>query len=206
MAPAVLLILGLLVWLSAEKTPAPSVAPQAVSETNATTSISVSLDDAASPPQAAEKSLSLTINPADTIVSWNFAGGAVGNDVSIKKAKDEIVRLNSLLGTGEFSDYLLYVSIANQYNLLGDGASEFEFLKKAIALDSLTTGLAWHNAGQLFTRLGAYKTARTAFERAVAAQPIAQYHQALLYFLKAQYPSDSAAIAKEEAVLSAQKK
>lgn len=130
-----------------------------------------------------------TLNSSDTIASWSFKGAYTGNETLVAKANSEIARLTDLLGTGEYTDYILYVSIANQYDLLGDGANEFAYLKKALALDSTQTGLAWYNAGHLLTRLGAYATARTAFERAVAAELVPQYSQALTDFLEAHYPS-----------------
>jgi len=123
-----------------------------------------------------------SVSPADTIASWSFENAYTGDTALIARADAEITRLTNLLGTKQYTDYILYVSIANQYDLLGDGANEFTFLKKALAIDSATTGLAWYNAGHLFSRLGAYATARRAFESAVAAEPIQQYVQALADF------------------------
>ena len=120
---------------------------------------------------------------SEQVNSWNFKGAYTTPELQAK-ANAEIKRLKSLFGTEKFSDYILYISIANQYDLLGDGGNELLYLEKALALDSTETGLAWQNAGQLFARLGAYKTARMAFERSVAAQPIQQYQQALDDFIK----------------------
>ncbi|MDD2657089.1 MAG: tetratricopeptide repeat protein [Candidatus Pacebacteria bacterium] len=123
-----------------------------------------------------------SVNPSDTIVSWSFKSAHTGDVALMAQSNAEIARLAGLLGTGQYTDYILYVSIANQYDLQGDGRSEVAYLQNALALDSTKTGLAWYNAGQLFTRLGAYRTARTAFERAAVAEPIPQYIQALADF------------------------
>lgn len=131
-----------------------------------------------------------SLSPIDvsTIAVWSFKGAYNERTDLIAKATADISRLTNLLGTGEYTDYTLYVSIANQYDLLGDGKNEYLYLEKAIREDATTTGLAWHNEGQLFLRLGAPALARTAFERAVAAQPIAQYQSVLVDFLKEYYP------------------
>jgi len=136
----------------------------------------------------------------ERVSSWDFTGAYTGNAELEAKARSEIERFTQMIGKGEFTDYILYVSIANEYNLLGDGKNELKYLRYALAIDSQSTGLAWNNAGALFVRLGALKTARMAYERAVAAQPTAQYRTALIDFLKEHYPEDLAAIrAAEEA-------
>lgn len=137
---------------------------------------------------------SIVLEDGDSVASWNFPGAYTGNGALIQKANSEIARLTSLIGTGTYTDYTLYVSIANQYDLLGDGKNELSYLEKALALDSTETGLAWHNAGQLLARLGAYKTARTALENAVLAQPIGQYKQAFADFLEAHFPDNSVVV------------
>ncbi|PIW96247.1 hypothetical protein CO131_01360 [Candidatus Kaiserbacteria bacterium CG_4_9_14_3_um_filter_50_16] len=143
--------------------------------------------------QKKKATFSLQLADGDSVASWNFIGAYAGNDAFVQKANSDIVRLTALLGTGTYTDYTLYVSIANQYDLLGDGKNELAYLEKALAIDSTNTGLAWHNAGQLLARLGAYATARTAFERAVVAEPIGQYKLALADFLEAHFPLDMVA-------------
>jgi tetratricopeptide (TPR) repeat protein len=137
-------------------------------------------------------------------VSWNFQGAYTGHPDLKEKAKSEIKRLSGLLGKKEetgYPDYILYVGIANEYDLLGDGAKELEYLRYALALDATTTGLAWHNTGQLFARLGALRSARHALEQAVLAQPIMQYHQALLDLLLHSFPDDTKSITEERRAL-----
>lgn len=135
----------------------------------------------------------------EAVSSWNYQGTYTGNVEFEARAHAEIERLEKLFGSKEFTDYVLYVSIANQYGLLGNGEKELEYLQKALAFDSENTGLAWYNAGILFERFGANKTARYAFEHAVAAQPIGQYRLALVEFLKRHYPGDAAIAEQEDA-------
>ena len=150
-------------------------------------------------------SYDLTLVEGDSVTSWDFTSAYTDNAELKAKAQTEIKRLTKLIGSGEYSDYVLYVSIANQYDLMGDGANELSYLKHALALDATSTGLAWNNVGQLFAHVGAYASAREALERAVEVQPVEQYHAALLDFLKQHYPSDTEAItAEEQALQSAQ--
>ena len=129
----------------------------------------------------------------EQVLTWDFQGAYTDNPELMAKADADIVRLTGLLGSKQHSDYTLYVSIANQYGLKGDGKNELAYLEKALAV-STTTGLAWHNAGQLLAHLGAYKTARMAFERAATVQPIIQYQRAMVDFLLAHFPEDAVAI------------
>ena len=116
---------------------------------------------------------SISIEKSDTIVSWDFKGAYTGNTELIAKAKAEIERLSDLVGKGTYTDIILYISIANQYDLLGDGKNEYNYLSRAITADKAqTSGLPWHNLGVLMERLGASKTASIAYERAVFIQPI----------------------------------
>lgn len=129
----------------------------------------------------------------DSIQSWDFQGSYKDGGANEKKARDEIARLEEGLKDAavEPTDYILYVGIANQYVLLGDGKSAFKNLNKALAIDSEKTGLAWHNMGVLMERLGAINTARIAFSRAVDAQPhIDMYHTAYLAFLTKYFSED----------------
>ena len=183
----VIAVAAFFAWSYRAQAPAPDTLQ---TDTASSTETALPSESAA---QSAEPSVAFAVNPSDTVTSWNFQGAYTGNAELTAKAKSEIARLTGLLGSGEYPDYILYVSIANQYDLLGDGANEFLYLKKALALDATKTGLAWYNIGQLFARLGAYATARTALERAVAAEPFPQYERALADFLKEHYPGSVSA-------------
>jgi len=132
---------------------------------------------------------------SESVTSWDFEGAYTGNPELEDRAHAEIERLNGMFGTEDNTDYILYVSIAGQYELLGDGAKEYEYLLRALAEDSGKTGLAWNNLGVLLTRLGAYDSARVAYEKAAAAQPTyEQYQTSLLLFLTQYFPEDEEGI------------
>src|SRR3989344_4028104 len=111
----------------------------------------------------------LPVAEGDAISSWDFQGSYEGNSELEKRARDEIARSEGFLGGDQSganddpTDYILYVSIANQYELLGDGKTAYEYLGRAIRIDSTKTGLALRNLGSLMERLGALNTARIAF-------------------------------------------
>ena len=143
----------------------------------------------------------LPLAEGDTISSWDFQGSYEGNTDLEKRARDEIARSESLLGGDQSganddpTDYILYVSIANQYELLGDGKAAYGALGKALMIDSTKTGLAWRNLGALLERLGAFHTARVAYAHAAETQPqIVEYHIARIQFLIAHFAEDAAAI------------
>lgn len=151
----------------------------------------------------AQTAYQFSLVSGETIASWSFADSYKDGGTLEASRYAEIVRLLKLLHTGTFTNYELYVSIANQYELLGDGGQEFIYLNKALAIDSTKTGLAWHNMGKLLERLGAYKSARVAYDRMVEAQPIRQYLVVRLEFLKARMPQDTGAIAQAETAVAA---
>lgn len=140
----------------------------------------------------------LPLVKGDTVASWAFKGAYADNPELILKAESEIRRLEGLLGKGTFSDTTLYVGIANNYELLGDGARQYDYLGRAIRADEeVTTGLPWHNLGVLLARLGALETARIAYEKATIIQPgLKQWWYAYLEFLTTRMRSDTAAIDK----------
>lgn len=143
----------------------------------------------------------LLVAKGDTITSWNWQGTHKDGGALEKKANDEVARGKGLLGgdqsgkDGDPTDYILYVDIANQYQLLGDGKAAYDALGKALRIDATKTGLAWRNLGALMEKLGALNTARIAYARAVEAQSnIVEYHVARLQFLMKNFSQDTAAI------------
>ena len=143
------------------------------------------------------------LQPGERVASWELEGSHNDNGELEAGVLAEIARLEGMLGKGEESDYILYVGIANQHHLLGDGQKENEYLGRALTIDADKTGLAWHNMGQLLARLGALESAKVAFERAIAAEPhIIQYHRAYIDFLRWYMPEDEEALAAAQAVLS----
>ncbi len=140
----------------------------------------------------------------ETVSSWDFAGSHNDGGQLEARVRAEIEKLKGLISNpGDVTKYEIYISIANQYELLGEGQQEFVYLNYALGIDGKSTGLAWHNMGKLLERLGAYKSARTAYDAMVNAQPIRQYLQVRLDFLKAHMPEDTGAIQQAEAAVAA---
>jgi tetratricopeptide (TPR) repeat protein len=110
------------------------------------------------------------IEEADHISTWNWDG--VYEDGAQKQAdvEKEIDHLKGLLGKGSIADYDLYVGIASQYELIGDGKSAYNYLSRAIS-DEPKRGLAYMNMGHLMEEMGAFTTAHKAYDAAVAAEP-----------------------------------
>ncbi|MDD3531243.1 MAG: hypothetical protein PHV99_01470 [Candidatus Pacebacteria bacterium] len=138
-----------------------------------------------------------SIARGDTIVSWNFTGAYAQDSTLQARANAEITRLSGLLEMATSSKVTLLVGIANQYELLGDGKQEYEYLSRAIEEGGETTGLPWHNLGVLMERLGALETARTAYENATIVQSqYKQWHYAFLEFLTTRMRDETADIEK----------
>lgn len=132
----------------------------------------------------------------DTVASWDFQGAYANNPELIAKTQAEIKRLSGLLSTATSSAMILSVGIANQYELLGDGKKQYEYLDRAIR-ENPENGLPWHNLGVLMERLGAYTTARGAYEESTLVQPeLKFYHYAYIEFLTSRTKDDTARIEK----------
>lgn len=146
----------------------------------------------ASPPAQA----SFAVVQGDNIVSWDFSGVYTDNPELTAKAQAEIKRLSGLLATATSSAMILSVGIANQYELLGDGKRQYDYLGRAIQA-SPENGLPWHNLGVLMERLGAFQTARIAYEQSTIVQPeFPLYHYAYLEFLIGNMKNDTVDIEK----------
>lgn len=119
------------------------------------------------------------IEKSDHISTWTWKG--VYKDGAQKEAdvEAEIDRIKGLLGKKEVSDYDLYVGIASQYELIGEGKLAYTYLSKAIEMDP-KRGLAYMNMGHLMEEMGAYATAHTAYDAAVAAEPTNPIYQSAL--------------------------
>lgn len=126
---------------------------------------------------------SFALVEGDRVASWDFKGAYTDNPELVAKAQAEINRLSGLLETATSSAMVLSVGVANQYELLGDGKKQYEYLGRAIRTNP-ENGLPWHNLGVLMERLGALETARIAYKEATVLQPeLAVYHYAYLEFL-----------------------
>jgi tetratricopeptide (TPR) repeat protein len=139
----------------------------------------------------------------ESVSSWDFAGTHKDGGKLEAQVRADIERLKGLLSSGKFTNYELYISIANQYDMLGDGQQEYTYLGYALSIDAQNTGLAWRNMGKLLARLGAYKSARVAYNRMVEAQPLREYELTRLEFHKTYMPNDTEAIKEAEARVAA---
>lgn len=133
----------------------------------------------------------LPLADGDHVVSWSFRGAYADNPELVAKAQDEIKRLSGLLAAATSPAMILSVGIANQYELIGDGEKQYEYLGRAVR-ENATSGLPWHNLGVLMERLGAYETARIAYEKSTIVQPgLKQWHYAYLEFLTSRTGNDT---------------
>lgn len=127
--------------------------------------------------------------PEDKIENWRTS--SVYNDQEQKEvALKDIKRLKGLIGKGEYPDYEIYISIANKYHLIGDGKKEYEYLNRALEIDSEKTGLAWYNMGVLMEKLGALNSAKTAYKNAYESQATVQYVRAYNDFVEKNFPNE----------------
>ncbi len=187
-AVSILVIVGALgvVQFLSKKQPIPAESPVATStpEQNVSTTTEVVVKTTVTTTKRPVAN-PLPISSGDTVISWSFAGAYANNVDLIAKANTEIRRVSGLLGSGQYSDTALYIGIANQYDLLGDGKQEYDYLIRAVKADvNVTSGLPWHNLGVLMEKLGAIQTARTAYEKSTLIQPGSKfYHYAYLEFL-----------------------
>jgi len=173
---AVLVVTGVTQFMAPRRV----VAPQPVISESPTTESTIAttsepkiapISAAVSVSQSHSVPVSLSIEKGDSIASWNFVGAYTNNPELVAKANAEITRLSGLLETATSSVLTLSVSIANDYDLLGDGKQEYEYLSRAIKEGGETTGLPWHNLGVLMEKLGAYETARVAYQKSTIVQP-----------------------------------
>lgn len=194
---AVLVLIAVAVWLSFPRTaisPSPAVSEPPPAEASTATPPSTKVVPVN--PTSTNILHPLPLAKGDSIALWDFKGAYTGNPELVAKAQTEIKRLSVLLTATTSSVMELSVSIANDYELLGQGREQYEYLGRAIRADR-TIGLPWHNLGVLMERLGAFTTARTAYEKATLLQPqLSVYQYAYLEFLIRNMKNDTAGIEK----------
>jgi tetratricopeptide (TPR) repeat protein len=126
--------------------------------------------------------------PEDASVSWTFV--RTTDTVLLQKAKENLKRDLGLFGNEKYSDYELWVSIAQQYEMLGDGRKAYEALNRAITLER-DQGLPWFNLAILLSNMGAEASARLAYAEAVKVEPMNMlFHTARIEFLITHFSSD----------------
>lgn len=139
----------------------------------------------------------LPLAQGDAVVSWNIDGPLNDNGPREESAREKIRKLTEQI-KGSIDDYQTYVSLAQTYEYLGEGKMAYEYLSRAIALDaSDTTGIGWHNIALLMEKLGAYRTARVAHDRAVSIQPgISAFHISRVELMIYHFPDDTDGVEK----------
>lgn len=201
----IIFVIGIVQFFSTRSAVSPTISTatstteQNVSTTTASTA-TATLDvkgvTVSSPARAVQKAPSIA--KGDSIASWTFKGAYTDNPELVVKAENEIKRLSGFLAAATSSYMIIAVGIANQYELLGDGKKQYEYLERAIRADTnVTSGLPWHNLGVLMERLGALETARVAYEKSTIIQPeLKQWHYAYLEFITTRLKGDVANIEK----------
>ncbi len=126
---------------------------------------------------SSEKDTSLTYNPLYT-------------DKRVDETKAKIADHESKLGTEGNNDYNSHIDIALLYSNLGDGAKVLEHLNVAIKIEP-NNPLAYDNAGTMLERVGAYKSAEAAFNKALEVDPDFAYTHMLVIDLHKSYLNSS---------------
>ena len=195
----VVLVLGAsAIWQFRERAMEPQPSPSTVLEpslpSESPASPSLEVKPIAATPSRQSIQTTFAFDKRDSVISWNFAGAYTDSPELVIKAQNEIYRLSGLLTAATSSAMILNIGIANQYELLGDGENQYEYLKRAI-LASSENGLPWHNMGVLMERLDALETARIAYGKAALLQAqLEVYHYARLQFLTTYFKNDTVGI------------
>ncbi|VAW32299.1 hypothetical protein MNBD_CPR01-220 [hydrothermal vent metagenome] len=122
----------------------------------------------------------LPIDKRDSIASWSFTPAS---GIATTSIQNKIIAFSREIGSGKYPNYAVYIQIAQEYEMLGDGHSAYRFYMLAIK-DSPQKGLAFNNLGNLMTKLGAYNTANNAYAKSVALKSsIKLYWLSYLNFL-----------------------
>lgn len=135
------------------------------------------------------------LNPSDHIASWQFKGAYTGQPPFEKKAQEDIAKQRVYLKTGKYDAYDVYIGIANDYALLGNGRAAYQNYNRAIALFP-NQGLAYSDLGALMSELGARYTAADAYAKAETVEPaVLTYHLEQLQFLTSYFATDTPRVA-----------
>jgi tetratricopeptide (TPR) repeat protein len=134
-----------------------------------------------------------SIVEGDRIQSWETPAPYKDGGELQARAEGEVKRLEGLKGSEEYSNYDIYVGIAQWKELLGDGKGSYEYLGKAIK-ENPRRSLAYGNLGHLMKKIAGFGTARAAFLKAIEVEPqFVQNYTAYLDFLMRDAPGVSTA-------------
>ena len=132
------------------------------------------------------------LSSKDSVSSWNFQSAYPAGSEDEKRIKSEIEHLQSILGKGT-SDYEVYVGIASEYELLGEGKRSYLYLSKAIEI-SPNKALAYFSMGHLLERVGALYSAKQAYNTAVQKEPSNTLYTAYRDQFMAKYAEQAKAV------------
>jgi tetratricopeptide (TPR) repeat protein len=140
----------------------------------------------------------LPISSKDTLVSWSFKGSYEDGGALQQKATSQIATLKAQLNNSDPTIQEKLISIAEEYDLIGDGQSAYNYFLQALNSTQRyeqEDGIAWVRLGDLMQTLKAYYTAVTAYANAVAADPgEPSFHVARIQFLTSYLPKETALI------------
>lgn len=192
---ALLAVIIVIVWLLFPHTVvSPSGTPESVLTVNSIATSSATQAVATTSPKRATYLVPLV--KGDVVKSWNYDGYLNDNGPLEAASLEKIKGLKSQLGKD--NDYQVYIVLVQEYDHLGDGRSAYEYLSRAIVLDTNeTTGVGWHNMGVLMEKLGAYNTARMAHDKAVKIQPgISSFQISRIELMIYHFPKDTTGVEK----------
>lgn len=124
------------------------------------------------------------LDKTDHISSWEWQGAYQDQRANVEQT---IRDMQNQIGENGQDTYDLYVGIASEYELLGDGKNSYRYLSKAIAKDK-KRGIAYLNMGHLMAELGAFETARKAYTEAAKVEPDNPIYQSALQAFLAEHP------------------
>jgi tetratricopeptide (TPR) repeat protein len=116
-----------------------------------------------------QNALPFPVSASDHLTNWALP---LPQDAasSTPRLSAQVSQFQAMLGGGTYPNETIYVGIANDDILLGDGKAAYLAYEKAIAASS-SDALAYDDLGGLFARLYATSSAERAYAKAVALTP-----------------------------------
>lgn len=111
---------------------------------------------------------------------------ALFTDKRVAETEARILDFKSNLGTEGNNDYNTYIDIAGLESTLGHGNEVLINLGKAIEIDPKNI-VAYANAGTMFERISAFKSAESVFRKTLEIEPNSVYAHSMLIDLHKSY-------------------
>lgn len=126
---------------------------------------------------------------AGKAIAWNYQG-LIADEAGKAKVLASIEQLGSQMKEAGADIYDLDLSIAQQYDRIGDGERAYRYLTYATVVNP-AKALAFVNMGNLFAKIGSFEPAETALLIAVEKEPQFSYtHLALTSFYRLHMPTE----------------